>query len=130
MSKPVSSILNLLGLDDILFQMATSCNSKHRHCPSGPSRYMQAYCGIRNVGYTVPANTRMWPLNSTMPLQAVCSHLVAWHPVNEISRGCPSQTHNLLKLVNILDAWSRALLNIQCRKKELSTQVLKKRKKG
>lgn len=46
----------------------------------------------------------MWPSESDIPVQSIYSHLMAWHPVNEISRGCPRQTHNLLKLVNILDA--------------------------
>lgn len=46
----------------------------------------------------------MWPSELDIPIQSVCSHLMAWHPVNEISRGGPRQTHNLLKLVNILDA--------------------------
>lgn len=46
----------------------------------------------------------MWPSELEIPVQSICSHLMAWHPVNEISRGCPRQTHNLLKLVNILDA--------------------------
>lgn len=44
------------------------------------------------------------------PLPELRSHLVAGHPVNEICRGRSRQTHDLLKLVNILSASSRALL--------------------
>lgn len=36
------------------------------------------------------------------PLSLLRSHLVAGHPVNEICRGRSRQTHDLLKLVNIL----------------------------
>lgn len=52
---------------------------------------------LESAGYT-----QMLQRGGGLPEHAVCSHLMARHPVNEISRGCPRQTHYLLKLVNIL----------------------------
>lgn len=40
------------------------------------------------------------------------SHLMAGHPVNEICRGCPRQTHDLLKLVNILKCLVKGFVTI------------------
>jgi hypothetical protein len=69
---------------------------------------------LKTAGYR--GNTvGVWP-SELGSLWSACPHLVAWHPVNKVSRGCPRQTHYLLKLVNILDAWSRALLDTQHKK--------------
>lgn len=64
------------------------------HSSRGTSKHLVT---LESAGYT-----RMLQREGGLSEHAVCSHLMAWHPVNEISRGCPRQTHYLLKLVNIL----------------------------
>lgn len=76
------------------------------HTPSKSHRAPRPRWGARSSSPT-PCRMRAWatlrgrtcPAN---PPRLLRSHLVAGHPVNEICRGCSRQTHDLLKLVNIL----------------------------
>ena len=71
----------------------------------------------------------MWPSELDTPQQSICSHLMAWHPVNEISRGSPRQTHNLLKLVNILRCLVKGIVKHTVQKITFNLKSFRKAKK-
>lgn len=57
-----------------------------------------------SLSFSEAANTASGDLPCQPPPHLLRAHLVAGHPVNEIRRGRSRQTHDLLKLVNILSA--------------------------
>lgn len=57
-----------------------------------------------SISFLEAANAASDDLPCKPPPHLLRSHLMAGHPVNEICRGCSRQTHDLLKLVNILSA--------------------------
>ena len=73
---------------------------------------------------------RMWPSELDTPAQSICSHLMAWHPVNEISRGSPRQTHNLLKLVNILRCLVKGIVKHTVQKITFNSKSFRKGQKA